>query len=317
MLESIREPDRWLGIELRHLAALEAVGKEGSFSHAARRLGYTQSAISQQIATLERIVGERLVERPGGPRRVSLTEAGQLLLRHAEGITARLAAAQADLSALAKGAAGPLRIGTYQSAGARILPAVMRRFTASWPLVDVQLTESDRELLDLVERGELDLAFIVFPIEAGPFETVELLRDPYVLLLPADSSLAARGEPPSLREIAALPLIGYRHVREVDRVEARLRDRGMTPRIVFRSNDNLTIHGLVAAGVGAALIPRLGVEPSHPDVVVRELGAKLPPRLIGMAWHRDRYQLPAARAFVDTARSVCDELGRQAGRSAA
>ena len=302
---------------MRHLAALEAVGKEGSFSRAARRLGYTQSAISQQIATLERIVGERLVERPVGPRRVSLTEAGELLLRHAEGITARLAAAQADLRALSEGAAGPLRIGTYQSAGARILPAVMRRFTASWPLVDVRLTESDRELLELVERGELDLAFIVFPLEEGPFEAVELLRDPYVLLVPADSPLAERGEPPPLREIAALPLIGYRHVRDVDRVEARLRDRGMAPRIVFRSNDNLTIHGLVAAGVGAALIPRLGVEPSHPGVIALEVGGKLPPRLIGIAWHRDRYQLPAARAFVETAQNVCAEVGQQADRSAA
>ena len=100
MLKSIRDADPWLGLEVRHLAALEAVGKEGSFSRAARRLGYTQSAISQQIATLERIVGERLVERPGGPRRVSLTEAGELLLRHAEGITPRLAAAHADLRAL-------------------------------------------------------------------------------------------------------------------------------------------------------------------------------------------------------------------------
>ena len=262
-------------------------------------------------------MGERLVERPGGPRRVSLTEAGELLLRHAEAITARLAAAHADLSALSKGAAGRLHIGTYQSAGAHILPAVMRRFTASWPLVDVQLTESDRELLDLVERGELDLTFVVFPVEDGPFEAVELLRDPYVLLVPAGSPLAERGECPSLRQIAGLPLIGYRHGRDIDRIENRLRDRGITPQIVFRSNDNLTIHGLVAAGVGAALIPRLGVEPNHPDVVPLELGTKLPPRLIGIAWHRDRYQLPAARAFVETAQIVCEELERQADRPAA
>src|ERR671930_2454082 len=86
------EPDRWLGIELRHLTALEAVGREGSFGRAAKSLGYTQSAVSQQIAALERIVGSRLIERPGGPRRVSLTEAGELLLRHAEAIVARLAA---------------------------------------------------------------------------------------------------------------------------------------------------------------------------------------------------------------------------------
>ena len=96
----IMELDRWLGIELRHLAALKAVAEEGSFRGAAESLGYTQSAISQQIATLERLVGAKLIERPGGPRAVSLTEAGQLVLRHAEAITARLAAARADLESL-------------------------------------------------------------------------------------------------------------------------------------------------------------------------------------------------------------------------
>src|SRR3954463_7538276 len=99
----IMEPDSWLGVELRHLAALQAVSEEGSFGRAATRLGYTQSAISQQIATLERIAPAALVERPGGPRRVFLPEAGRLLLRHADGIVARLHAAEADLAALARG----------------------------------------------------------------------------------------------------------------------------------------------------------------------------------------------------------------------
>src|SRR5712691_5104059 len=147
------EPDRWLGVELRHLAALEAIATEGTFGRAAERLGYTQSAISQQIAMLERIVGQRLIERPGGPRPVSLTEAGALLLRHADAIAARLQAAQADLTALDAGDAGPLRVGTYQSVGARVLPALLREFTAAWPNVDVVLRESadDRELVELVE----------------------------------------------------------------------------------------------------------------------------------------------------------------------
>src|ERR671933_1423370 len=160
-MEPDRSQDRWLGVELRHLAALQALAEEGSFGRAAHRLGYTQSAISQQIAALERIVGERLIERPGGPRPVSLTEAGQLLLRHADAIVARLAAAKADLQALSGGEAGTLRIGIFQSVGERILPDVLRRFAASWPKVELALTESasDAELLALVERGELDLAF--------------------------------------------------------------------------------------------------------------------------------------------------------------
>src|SRR3712207_6942164 len=108
------ETDRWLGVELRHLIALEAVAREASFGKAALSLGYTQSAISQQIATLERIVGERLLERPGGPRPVSLTEAGRLLLRHAQAIGARLDAARADLDALAAGLGGRQQDGQRQ-----------------------------------------------------------------------------------------------------------------------------------------------------------------------------------------------------------
>ncbi len=153
--------DSWLGVELRHFLALEAVAREGSFGKAATALGYTQSAVSQQIATLERIVGHRLIERPGGPKPVSLTEAGDLLLTHAGAISARIAAAQADLTALAEGQAGTLRVGVFQSVGQRILPEVMRRFVAAWPQVTVTLTESadDLELLGLVERGDLDLTF--------------------------------------------------------------------------------------------------------------------------------------------------------------
>src|SRR5579871_1917091 len=127
----------WLGIELRHFAALRAIAQEGSFWRAAERLGYTQSAISQQLQTLERIVGVRLVERPGGPRAISLTEAGTLLLGHADSIVDRLEAARADMHALATGAVGTLRIGTFQSVGARVVPEVMRRFGRQWPGVEV------------------------------------------------------------------------------------------------------------------------------------------------------------------------------------
>ncbi len=125
--------DNWLGVEVRHLAALEAVARTGSFGRAALELGYTQSAVSQQIAALERIVGEKLVERPGGPRAVSMTEAGELLLRHAEAIVNRLDAARADMAALRAGETGTLRVATYQSISARVLPLVMRRFMADWP----------------------------------------------------------------------------------------------------------------------------------------------------------------------------------------
>jgi molybdate transport repressor ModE-like protein len=304
--ESIMEPDRWLGIELRHFLALEAVARKGSFAKAAASLGYTQSAVSQQIAALERMVGQRLVERPGGPKPVSLTEAGRLLLTHADAIAARVAAAHADLEALGKGEAGTLQVGVFQSVGQRILPELMRRYLGAWPEVEVTLTESadDEELLALVERGELDLTFADLPLVEGPFEHVELLRDPYVLVVAADSPLAERDRPPTLREIADLDLISHKHCRTVKRLEPMF---GRPLDFVFRSDHNQTVQALVAAGVGSALVPRLTMDAEDDSTAMIEM-PKLPPRVIALAWHRDRYRTPAARAFVETAEEVTAAL---------
>src|SRR3954468_3200253 len=206
----------WPGLELRHLLALQAVAREGSFAAAAEALGYTQSAISQQIAALERAVGQRLVERPGGRRRIWLTEAGEALLRHAETIVAQVHAAAADLAALADGRAGTLRVGTYQSISARILPALVRAFRDAFPDVTLQVREAgdDTELYGLLERAELDLSFGLLPAPDGPFEALELMRDPYVLVVASDSPLADAAETPSLTEIAALPLVGFSECRQ-------------------------------------------------------------------------------------------------------
>jgi DNA-binding transcriptional LysR family regulator len=302
-LVSIMEPDRWLGLELRHLVALKAIAEHGTFGRAAQSLGYTQSAISQQIATLERIVGQRLIDRPGGPRPVSLTEAGDLLLRHADAIAARLHAAQADLAALDAGDVGPLRIGTYQSVGAKVLPALLREFTQDWPDVDVTLRESadDEELALLIESGELDLSFVVLPLGPGPYETLELFRDPYVLVVPKGSPLAGRDRPPALRELVDHPIISYRTCRTTGRVEDRLRQTGREPNIVFRSDDNGTMQGLVAAGVGIGVMPMLAVDDADDSIEVVDLGDRVPPRVIGIAWHRDRRRTRAAEAFVELA----------------
>jgi DNA-binding transcriptional LysR family regulator len=308
------EPDRWLGLELRHLAALKAVAEHGSFGRAATSLGYTQSAVSQQIATLERIVGAKLIDRPGGPKAVSTTEAGRLLLGHAASITARLQAAQADLRALAHGAAGPLRIGTYQSVGARILPTVLHRFIAEWPQVDISLHEltDDGELLLSIERGELDLTFTMLPLPVGPFEFLELMRDPYVLVVKAGSPVADRTRSPTPREIAELPLIGNRSCRSIAAGMDYVRASGREPRVVFRSDDNGTVQGMAAAGMGAALVPRLTVDEADDRVEVIELSDRFPERIIGMAWHRDRHRTRAAEAFVDEARAVCAEYAMPA-----
>src|SRR3989442_961748 len=191
MMAFIMDADRLQGLELRHLLALQAIAQEGSFGRAAIALGYTQSAVSQQIAALERVVGEKLIERPGGPRPVSLTEAGRLVLRPSQAIVARIQALHAGLAAFPAGAAGPLRGAPYQSVSARALPALIRRFRETWPQVDVQLTEAgDAELEALLERGEVDLSFVMLPLERETLEAEELIVDPYVLVVSADSPLA-------------------------------------------------------------------------------------------------------------------------------
>ncbi|HKN63893.1 MAG TPA: LysR family transcriptional regulator [Gaiellaceae bacterium] len=299
----IMSANDWLGIDLRHLAALEAVARTRSFGRAARELGYTQSAVSQQIAQLERIVGQRLFHRPGGPRRVEPTEAGLLLLGHADAIVARLDAARADMAALAEGAAGTLRVGIYQSVGARLLPALVRRFREQWPLVGIRVREESAaaDLLRLLEHGELDLTFADLPLREGPFEWAEVLQDPYVLLVSASSELAKLDAAPPLREVAKLPLIGRRTTDEPERFLA-----GRVPElnVVFRTDDNGTLGALVAEDLGAAVEPRLVVDPRDRAVTMLPFGSRIPPRTLVLAWHRDRYRSPAAEAFVELAREL-------------
>src|SRR5262249_32802816 len=183
------DQDPWLGVEIRHLAALRAVAEEGTFGAAALRLGYAQSAISQQIAALERHVGRRLFDRPGGSRPVTLTRAGELLLEHAESIMTRLAAARIDLDSLAdEDVNRPIRVGAYQTVASVILPLILQELGADPGEVEFDLRESndDTELLQLLERGELDVAFAELPLPDGPLEATALLDDPYLLLVPED-----------------------------------------------------------------------------------------------------------------------------------
>jgi DNA-binding transcriptional LysR family regulator len=293
----------WLGVEMRHFAALEAVSRTGSFGRAARELGYTQSAVSQQIAQLERIVGQRLFHRPGGPRRVEPTEAGLLLLGHADAIVAQLDAARADMAALAEGEAGALQVGIYQSVGARLLPTLVRRFRAQWPRVSVRVREESAaaDLLRLLEHGELDLTFAELPLRDGPFEWAELLQDPYVLLVSARSELADLDAAPSFRDVAKLPLIGRRSTDEPERFLA-----GRVPdlNVIFRTDDNGTLAALVAENLGVSIEPRLVVDPRDRDVKMLPFGSRISPRTLVLAWHRDRYRSQAAQAFVELAREV-------------
>jgi DNA-binding transcriptional LysR family regulator len=312
MSGSITNHDLPLGVEVRHLAALEAIAQTSSFSQAALLLGYAQSAVSQQIATLERAVGHKLVERPGGPRPVSLTSAGEVLLRHASHITARLGAAKADLDALAAGDAGALRIGTFQSASCRLLPPTLTSFRDNWPRITVSLRNGDGDVLeDLIMAGQLDLAFTDVAMHADPLNSRELVADPYVVMLPPDHPLAA-GDDVDLRQLDGERIISgtTEHTCEF-RVNAALERAGSNPVTIFRSDDNLTTQRLVASGLGVAIAPLMAVELFVPDAAVTVL--PIAPhqqiqRSIGIAWHRDRYKSKAAEAFIDTAVAVAANI---------
>jgi molybdate transport repressor ModE-like protein len=303
-------PDNWQSVDLKHLRALRAIARTGTFWAAAVELSASLSTVSDHVSALEALVGQRLVERSRGRRTVELTEAGRVLLGHAEAIESRLRAAEADFRAYAAGSSGSLRIGIYQSVANKVLPEVMRRFKERWPNVDVQVTEAthDNELVEAVERGELDLSFAIQPIADGPFEVRELMEDPYVVLTVATSSLARRRLAAS--DLDGLPMVGYQHGKDQDRGEEFLLSRGVRPRVVFRSYDNGTVQAMVAAGLGFALAPLLAVDETDPKVRLMQLLEPAPPRVLVVVWHRDRYRPPAAAAFEETAVAVAARIER-------
>ena len=181
-------------VELRHLRALHAVAEEGSFIGAADILGYSQAAISQQIAGLEAAVGQSLFDRPGGPRPVTLTPAGRLLLAHAEAISERLELAETELGDLASGMAGRLRIGTYQSVSVQLLPELVREMRVVSPDLAITLVEHDLndDLTEELVAGEIDVTFLQGPYEDSRLDIIDLGFDPYVVVLGAASDFAGR-----------------------------------------------------------------------------------------------------------------------------
>lgn len=300
----------WAGLELRHLLALDAVAEQGSFHRAAAHLGYSQSAISQQIAALERIVGQQLIERLGGSRPVRLTAAGAVLLEHGRALFGQVAAAYDDVGAAAQEQAGPLRVGAFQSVGTHVLPALLARLERSGSRLRIELTHamSDDELLAALADGELDVTFAMLPLPEGPYEIADAFADPFVVLAGAGSELAARGGPVTIAELAGLPLVTAQRCRTLHRVEAQLRERGLAPRIVHRSDDNAVIRGLVAEGMGVALVPRLSAGEPDADVHVLPVADDLPPRRVVLAWRGDG-RAAARTAFVDEVARTCRELG--------
>jgi DNA-binding transcriptional LysR family regulator len=302
--------DRWLGVELRHLAAFRAVAEEASFNRAATRLGYTQSAVSQQVAALERILDERLFERLKGAAGVTLTEAGKVLFRHTRDLGALLASAQADMEAFSAGALGSLRVGTFQTPGARILPEILSEFFALRPRTEVRLRESvtDHGLLDELEQGELDLAFAALPVRDGPFVVTPLVEDPFLLLARGGLPAGPDGCLPPARRRVRLPLVTFASCPAAEAAIEYLRGLGYEPDLRLRSDHNETLQRAAGLGLGAALVPRLSLVPGEDGLEQVVLPPDAPKREIVLVWRSDRGPAPAARIFAELAERVCGRL---------
>jgi DNA-binding transcriptional LysR family regulator len=308
----------WHGLDLRHLAALRAIAERGSFKGAAHALGYTPSAISQQITSLERTIGSRVVVREHGRRALGLTDAGAVMLRHLNAIEARLDAARAEIAALANGSVGPLRLEASESIAARFLPEVLRRFQDEHPDVEVVVndTPTDPELASL-ERGARDLAFGVLPLPDGPFQATVVLTDPWVLVAEPSSPLVRRAPPRTLRELRGIPVIASRSTLESPSCLNCLRAAGVNPSEALRSENDSVVLAFAAAGLGVAVMPRLAVDAADERIAGVELGELIPPRRIAMVWHADRTPHPPLDAFVALAVRIGSRLEREAVESTA
>jgi DNA-binding transcriptional LysR family regulator len=312
----LRNPDLrpvgWVGVELRHFLALDAVATEGSFNRAAERLGYTQSAVSQQIAALERVVGERLVDRPGGSQPVRLTRAGEIVIQHARAIGARLATAQADLQSLAAGGLDPLRVGFPGHGMGALMPAVLRGLDEVYPDLVVRIIESpdEEELVGMLRRGEVDLGFAYLPLRAAEdCEHVVLLEDDYVLVVGPEWSETKPSAQLTIEELAEVHLIGLKRPKTCQ-ITDYFHSHNLRPKWVIASNDIETIYGSVSAGIGVALLPRLATLSLGSAVTVLELDCGFPPRRMGIAWSKARQQSESADVFVRAAKAEAARLTR-------
>lgn len=296
----------------RQLAAMVAVAHEGSFGAAADELGYSQATVSQQIAALERLVGAALFERPGGPRPVTLTPAGRVLLPSAEHILGHVASAQRDVQDALAGTAGRVSIGTFQSVSVHLLPAAVRAMREVAPGVTVDLYEgpSSEGLIDDLLDDELDVTFIEGTYDDPRVDVTALGRDPYLLLLAKDSPLlqhATKGSFP-LQRLDGVALIGQPPLTYQDDVDVILRGLGITPSYLFRTVDNGAVQAMARSGVAPAIMPRLAVDLNDDDVVKLPLSPDVQARTISLAVRSGTNVLPAARAFMTAAIEAAHEV---------
>jgi DNA-binding transcriptional LysR family regulator len=306
--------------DLRLLKVLREVALRGSFSAAADALSYSQPAVSQQIARLESQAGVKLIERQ--PKGIRLTPSGEALVRHTERILSQLAAAQAELGEIASSARGRLRLGSFATAAGTIVPQAVSAFRRLRPGVHVELMLMDPpESIPALRRGDIDIAIS----EEGGFEAdpdldglgVERLMDDVLYaLLPADHPLATRravalGE---LREEEWM-LVGLRGTCADSNIVLRAcKEAGFDPHVAYTSDDYFAIQGLVASGMGVALVPGLALASARNDVEVRPVRGRPPYRRIGAVFPPD--VSGPSLVMLDCLREAAEEFKRAAPMSA-
>jgi DNA-binding transcriptional LysR family regulator len=278
-------------LSLARMRAFHQVALLGSFSEAALALDYTQPTVSEQVSRLEHELGLTLLERATRP--VRPTEAGRVLLRHAEVMLGQEAAARSELAAIAGAAAGALRVGAFYSAWTTFMPRAIAAFATDHPGVRVEVRQSEPELsLRLLRAGELDLAVVYALDPSGPqaepqLERSRLLRDDYVIVLPAAHPLARRralalGTLARERWVAPSatgPSAGFRKM-----LEQYCHRAGFEPDVAFELEDIGVCEPLVAAGECIALMPALFVSRPQPQVAIRPLRDGPPAREIMAIW---------------------------------
>jgi DNA-binding transcriptional LysR family regulator len=306
--------------DLRLLKVLREVALRGSFSAAAEALSYSQPAVSQQIARLEAQTGVKLLERQ--PKGIKLTPAGEALVRHTERILAQLADAQAELSEIATSARGRLRIASFATAAGTIVPVAVSAFRRLRPGVHVDLHLMDPpQSIPALRRGDFDIVIT----EEGGFEAdpdlsglgVERLMDDVLYAaLPADHPLATR-RAISLGDLVHddFMLVGLKGTCADSNVVLRAcAQAGFEPRVAYTSDDYFAIQGLVASGMGVALVPGLALASTREDVAVRPLRGRPPYRRIGAVFNGEA--VGPLGVMLDCLRDAVQEYQRAAPMAA-
>jgi DNA-binding transcriptional LysR family regulator len=293
-------------LDVRRMQMLRAVVNSGSVTAAASNLGYTPSAVSQQIAALEKQTGTELLERVG--RGVRPTAAGRLLTEHAAVISRNIAEAETALADLKSGRTGRLAVRYFATAGATVVAPALARLRRDHPGVRVELALADPDdPLAEVRRGGADLALVVRPCagEGGDMLFEHLVDDPYRAVLPKGHRLAAK-RVLDLADLADEPWVGNEWPTGpcLKLVLDACGAAGFTPDFVVDSEDYATAQGFVAAGLGISLMPVMGIGTRHPDVVVRRVRGPEPVRSVHAAVRRSHTVGPALRGLLEALRAA-------------